>query len=46
MAASGETGGVQEDTEKTYVEVYQVSEVSQHVDWSMEGMIYHAIFNN
>jgi ADP-ribose pyrophosphatase YjhB (NUDIX family) len=46
IAASGKTFGVQEDTEKTYVEVYQVSEVGQHVDWSMEGMIYHAIFNN
>lgn len=46
IAASGQTFGVQEDTEKTYVEVYQVSEVGQHVDWSMEGMIYHAIFNS
>jgi ADP-ribose pyrophosphatase YjhB (NUDIX family) len=46
IAASGQTFGVQEDTEKTYVEVYQVSEVSQHVDWSMAGMIYCAIFNS
>ena len=46
IADSGQTFGVQEDTEKTYVEVYQVSEIGQYVDWSMEGMIYCAIFNS
>ncbi len=46
VVASGRTFGVQEDTEKTYIEVYQVKEVGQYVDWSMEGIIYHAIFNS
>lgn len=46
IAASGQTFGVQEDTEKTYVEVCPVREISKQVDWSMEGMIYRAIFNS
>ncbi len=43
---SGTVKGVQEDTERTYVKVCQLREVGQYVDWSMEGMIYRAIFND
>ncbi len=46
IAVSGQTFGVKEDTEKTYIEVYPVKEIGQYVDWSMEGMIYRAIFNS
>ncbi len=45
MAASKQTFGVEADTERTYVEVCQLKNVGKYVDWSMEGMIYRAIFN-
>jgi len=45
MAVLGQSYGVEADTEKTYIEVCQVKEVGQYVDWSMEGMIYRVIFN-
>lgn len=44
LAASGQTFGVEEDTERTYVEVYQLKDIKKYVDWSMEGMIYRALF--
>jgi len=43
LAASGQSFGVQTDTEKTYVHVFTLDELSHYVDWAMEGMIYHAI---
>jgi hypothetical protein len=46
LAASGQTFGVEEDTEKTYLEVCQLRDIGKYVDWSMEGMIYRAIFNS
>jgi len=45
IAASGQTFGVKKDTEKTYVEVCQLRDIGKYVDWSMEGMIYRAVFN-
>lgn len=44
-AASGEHGGVEEDTERTYVEVHTVREllISETVDWSNLGMIMAAL---
>lgn len=44
LAASKQIFGVEEDTERTYVEVYQLKDIGQYVDWSMEGMIYRAVF--
>jgi len=44
LASAGQTFGVKEDTEKTYVEVCQLKNIGKYVDWSMEGMIYRAIF--
>ncbi|MDY6991850.1 MAG: hypothetical protein SVR94_04490, partial [Pseudomonadota bacterium] len=41
--ATGQSFGVESDTEKTYVHVFTLDELSHYVDWAMEGMIYHAI---
>jgi hypothetical protein len=46
LAASEKTFGVEEESERTYVEVFQLKEIGKYVDWSMEGMIYRAIFNS
>ncbi len=45
LARSGKTFGVAADTEHTYVEVCTLKDVGKYVDWSMEGMIYRAIFD-
>ncbi|MDM8557493.1 nucleoside 2-deoxyribosyltransferase domain-containing protein [Candidatus Parabeggiatoa sp. HSG14] len=46
LAASGKTFGVEDESERTYVEVCQLKDIGKYIDWSMEGMIYRAIFNN
>ncbi len=43
IAESGQTFGVKEDTEKTYLEVYQLRDLEHLLDWSMTGMIYKAL---
>jgi hypothetical protein len=46
IANSNQSFGITEDTERTYVQVYKLKEISQYVDWSMEGMIYRAVLGN
>lgn len=46
LAKSGNTFGIGEDTEKTYVEVCQLKDVGKYVDWAMEGMIYRAVLES
>jgi len=45
LAKSGETFGLEEDTERTYVEVRTLREMvyTELVDWSMLGMIFKAL---
>lgn len=45
IAAAGQHFGVEASTERTYVEIAQLKEIKKQVDWSMEGMIYHVLFN-
>lgn len=40
---SGETFGVSEDSEKTYVEVHTLRNIEKLVDWSTIGMIYQTL---
>jgi len=46
LANCGKTYGVPEDTEKTYIEVYQLKEIAQWVDWSMMGIIYQTLLSS
>lgn len=45
IASKGEALGVEEDTERTYVEVTSLKEALQNdlLDWSMVGMIAQAV---
>ncbi len=46
LVQAGQTFGVAEDTEHTYVEICQLTEIGNLVDWSMEGMIYRALLSS
>jgi ADP-ribose pyrophosphatase YjhB (NUDIX family) len=46
LVQSGQTFGVAEDTEHTYVEICKLKDIGNLVDWSMEGMIYRALFSS
>jgi len=48
IASSGKTFGVEEDTEKTYVEIRTLRQIMEHnmVDWSTLGMILTSILTD
>lgn len=48
IAASGETRGVEEDTERTYMEVKTLGEMLDEglVDWSMVGMVTQTVLTS
>lgn len=47
IASSGKTFGVEEDTEKTYVEIYTIRQMIELklVDWSTLGMVFTSVLS-
>jgi len=44
-AATGQYFGVEASSERTYIEIGQFKTIKQQIDWSMEGIISHVLFN-